>query len=194
MARQRRQSPKTQLQLRIELEHSQPLIWRVVLVPGNITLVKLHQVIQTAMGWWDGHLHEFIIDHRHYGRIFAEDPMMDIGPELLDERHKRLTTVLGGKRRFDYLYDFGDSWWHKIRVEAEVPRIEALPQAVCLGGEMACPPEDVGGIPGYFAFLETVSDPSHEEHAEILEWCGGAFDPRAFDIVATNAMLANIRL
>jgi hypothetical protein len=97
MSKIRRLGPTGLLELRIELEQSQPLIWRTVLVPDNITLIKLHSVIQAAMGWWGGHLHEFIIDHRHYGQVFDEDPFMDIGPELIDERRKKTAQAAGAQ-------------------------------------------------------------------------------------------------
>lgn len=193
MSKVRRLGPTALLELRIELEHSQPLIWRTVAVPDNITLVKLHSVIQAAMGWWGGHLHEFVIDHHHYGQVFDGDPYMDIGPELIDERRKKLLNVLGRQRQFEYLYDFGDSWWHKIRLEGTLPLTTPRPQALCLTGEMACPPEDVGGLPGYFKFVEAVSNPLHEEHAAMLDWCGGHFDPTDFDLTQTNLRLQHIK-
>lgn len=193
MSKVRRLGPTALLQLRIELEHSQPLIWRTVAVPDNITLVKLHSVIQAAMGWWGGHLHEFVIDHHHYGQVFDGEPYMDIGPELIDERRKKLLNALGRQRQFEYLYDFGDSWWHKIRLEGTLPLTTPRPQALCLTGEMACPPEDVGGLPGYFEFVEAVSNPLHEEHAAMLDWCGGHFDPTHFDLTETNLRLQHIK-
>lgn len=194
MSKIRRLGPTALLELRIELEQSQPLIWRTVAVPNNITLVKLHSVIQAAMGWWGGHLHEFVIDHCHYGQRFDEDPFMDIGPELIDERRKKLLKALGRKRQFEYLYDFGDSWWHKIRVEGVLPLTTPRPQALCLAGEMACPPEDVGGLGGYFEFLEAVTNPLHEEHDAMVEWSGGKFDPTHFDVTETNLRLQHIKL
>jgi len=51
---------------------------------------------------------------------------------------------------------------------------------VCLEGNRACPPEDCGGPWGYASLLEVIANPKHEEHAEMLEWCG-PFDPEAFD-------------
>lgn len=194
MSKIRRSGPSALLQLHIELEHSQPLIWRRVLVPDNITLIKLHSVIQAAMGWWGGHLHEFIIDHLHYGQVFDDDPTLDLGPELIDERRKKLLKLLGRKKRFEYLYDYGDSWWHGIRVEGMLPPTTPRPHAMCIAGEMACPPEDVGGLPGYFEFLEAVTNPHHEEHESMVEWCGGSFDPAACNIIEINERLKQIKL
>ena len=194
MTKIRRLGPTALLQLHIELEHSEPRIWRTVLVPDNITLIKLHSVIQAAMGWWGGHLHEFIIDQRHYGQVFDDDPTMDLGPELIDERRKKLLKLLGRKKQFEYLYDFGDSWWHRIRVEGMLPLTGPKPHAICIAGEMACPPEDVGGLGGYFEFLEAVINPQHEEHESMIEWCGGSFDPVVCNIIEINERLKQIKL
>ena len=65
--------------------------------------------------------------------------------------------------------------------------------AVCVDGQNACPPEDVGGGSGYAAFLETVSDPEHEEHEGMLTWVGGSFDPTDFDLGLANARLQKVR-
>jgi Plasmid pRiA4b ORF-3-like protein len=54
-------------QLKITLEDSQPPIWRRVQVRGDIILAKLHRIIQEAMGWYDSHLHQFIVGETYYG-------------------------------------------------------------------------------------------------------------------------------
>jgi len=87
-----------------------------------------------------------------------------------------------GKRlRFEYEYDFGDSWWHEVPFEGCL-RIE-LGQRYPLGveGERACPPEYVGGTSGYNESLEVLADPSDEQHERFVEWIGGKFDPEDFD-------------
>jgi hypothetical protein len=198
-----RQNPQTLLKLRIELLYTDPLIWRRVLVPDTITLVKLHAVIQESMGWWDSHLHEFDIAGRRYGMT---DPEWDVDPELIDEAGKKLLNVLVDQKQFDYLYDFGDSWLHRIMLEKRLPMIEQItldniipgiePQryAMCVDGENACPPEDVGGVPGYSNFLDIISNPDHEEYDEMIEWWGGSFDPEFFDIDTANKNLKRIKL
>jgi Plasmid pRiA4b ORF-3-like protein len=57
-----------------------------------------------------------------------------------------------------------------VKVEDLVPPKPDRPLVVCLAGENACPPEDVGGYPGYAEFLEALKDPAHEEHANMLRW------------------------
>ena len=86
-----------------------------------------------------------------------------------------------------YLYDFGDHWEHLIVVEQAVPR-ESIsdPLPMCVDGERACPPEDVGGAHGYTEFLMALSDPYHPEHKQWRRWAGPSFDPTAFDLDRVN--------
>jgi Plasmid pRiA4b ORF-3-like protein len=178
-------------QLRIELQDLKPSIWRSVLVPGLIKLSKLHVVLLRTMGWMGGHLHEFIIGDAHYGEPDTDFPQT---PPVLREDRNNLANSLGTLNTFRYLYDFGDGWEHKVRVEKILPPDSTARLPLCLAGANACPPEDVGGPPGYVDFIEAISDPHHDEHEAMLEWCGGAFDPYAFDLDAVNADLAQIRL
>lgn len=46
--------------LRIELREIEPRLWRRVDVPLSSTLLALHDVIQTVVGWTDSHLFEFV--------------------------------------------------------------------------------------------------------------------------------------
>jgi len=171
-------------QLKITLRDSKPPIWRRVQVPGDITLYKLHRVLQVVMGWTDSHLHQFVIDGRYYGE---PDPEFR---EVVSEKRVRLSQVVGDeKARFVYEYDFGDNWQHQIVVERILPPEEGKSYPVCLAGERAAPPEDCGGIWGYYELLQTLSNPDDPEHAQMLEWAGGPIDPEAFDLEEINQML-----
>ena len=79
-------------QLRIELLDTQPLVWRRLLVPADITLPKLDRVIQTALGWTNSHLHEFVINGTHYA-VLDPDWVDDL-PHV-DERRVVLQEALG---------------------------------------------------------------------------------------------------
>jgi Plasmid pRiA4b ORF-3-like protein len=57
---------------------------------------------------------------------------------------------------------------------------------------MCCPPEDVGGIPGFYDFLEAITDPRHPDHDERVEWHGGPFDPHYLDRDRINTVLNSI--
>jgi hypothetical protein len=167
-------------QMKITLRDIAPPVWRRIRVP-DCTLDELHDHIQTAMGWTNSHLHHFKVGEQYFG-----------DPELMQENFEefgyrdstttRLSDLVptGGRKkvRFEYEYDFGDSWWHQILVE-KVEAGNATPE--CLAGERACPPDDCGGPWGYADFCDAVTDPRHERHEELTEWLGGPFDPEAFD-------------
>ena len=154
-------------------------VCRRVAVPETITLGKLHDVIQATMGWCDRHLHEFEIAGERYG---IPDPEFDWGDPVRAERRVILVTALSGTKTFRYTYDFGDGWEHRIKVEMLLPPDPASITPHCLAGANACPPEDVGGPSGYIDFVDAVSDPDKPEHAEMVEWWGGPFDPTIFDV------------
>lgn len=95
--------------------------------------------------------------------------------------------------RLTYEYDFGDSWEHEIlleRVSEEQPDAR-YPRVI--GGKRACPPEDVGGFPGYAEFRDVIGNPQHEEYATMLEWVGGPFDAEHFDVISANDRLPRRR-
>lgn len=185
-------SPATDrvLILHIELKWIKPAIWRRVAVPEKITLGKLHVVIQTAMGWEGGHMHEFEIAGENYG---IPDPD-GWGPPVNPEARKTLVKALYGKKTFRYLYDFGDGWDHRIKVEKVLPAIACPQVPYCVDGANACPPEDVGGEPGYADFLESMADPGHPEHDDMLAWPGSTFDPTVFDWERVNQWLKEIKV
>lgn len=179
------------LQLRIQLQGVEPAVWRQVLVPESITLSKLHQVIQAAMGWRDSHLHEFEINGVRYGQ---PDPDWDLGA-VKSESSARLGQCLRNLSSFTYVYDFGDDWRHLVQVEERVRPDQPLLKPICLAGEGACPPEDVGGVPSYRHFLAVMRDPTNPEYEDFCAWIGAkSFDPGLFDIKTANAWLGRIRI
>jgi len=152
--------------LKIELLDIEPVIWRRFVVPADITLDRLHDVIQIVMGWKDSHLHEFSIGKKRY----TENP--ESKEEGLEEGKYRLVDLCKKKgRTMSYWYDFGDDWQHTITLEDSNYFDPGLDfPMVCLEGEGACPPEDVGGVPGYYEFCKVMSDPDHKEHESFSEW------------------------
>jgi hypothetical protein len=61
--------------------------------------------------------------------------------------------VITGVTEFGYMYDFGDDWKHRIIVDIK-PAEAGASYPRFLGGEHQCPPEDCGGPPGYFEFMD----------------------------------------
>ncbi len=182
-------APKTAHQLKVTIDGIRPPIWRRALVPSDISLACLHRVIQELFGWWDYHLHEYTIDGVRYGIDDGEG----WGDPPVDERRTKLATVAPKGSRFRYLYDFGDSWEHRIDVEDVVPLEAKTTYPRCLAGRRARPPEDVGGVWGYGEFLRVIADPNDEEHERMVEWAGGDFDPERCDPLDINASLTAIR-
>ena len=173
-------------QLKITLEGSKPPIWRRIQVASNITLSELHRIIQVAMGWWDCHLHQFIIHGNYFG---IPDPDWDSMDVISESGVKLAELISSEKDKFIYEYDFGDSWNHVILLEKVLPQDPGISYPVCLKGKRACPPEDCGGLWGYYNMLEAIKDPRHLEHDEILEWMGNEFDPEAFSLDEINSQL-----
>lgn len=159
-------------------------------MPGSVTLYQLHRIIQAVMGWTDTHLHEFQRGQVSYGE---SDP--EFGVRRVSERRTRLRDVLqtpGDRMR--YRYDFGDDWEHDLVLEAVAPNSAGKVQPQVLQGRRACPPEDVGGIYGYYEFLEAMGNPEHPSHQEMVDWWGGPFDAAALDLDDVNQALSRMRL
>ncbi|HUK19084.1 MAG TPA: plasmid pRiA4b ORF-3 family protein [Bryobacteraceae bacterium] len=196
------QKPKTQLyvyELRITLQEIRPPIWRLIQVPDTLWLNRLHDVLQTLIGWTDSHLHRFEKDGKYWG---VPEPDDDDGIELIDERRTTVADVLTTPGDFIlYVYDFGDNWRHNVELEKILP-VSGVVRPVCIAGERHCPPEDVGGVPGYEEFLEVIFEPGHEEYEHYVRWAGGPsplnrsvgrFQPEEFNLMAVNDALSRMR-
>lgn len=177
-------------EMKITLKGIKPPIWRRIQVRSDITLAKLHDVIQITLGWTDSHLHEFEINGVHYGSHEMDD---DFGDEIIDEKSVRLGQVAVSQTRFVYQYDFGDDWEHNIKVEKVVALTDDINIAYCVAGKRACPPEDCGGVCGYMNMLEILAGPECEERSEWNEWLDDEFDPEGFDIQKVNKKLQRLR-
>ncbi len=134
---------------------------------------------------YDSHLHEFTIGKKRYTEY----------PEYKDDGLEcgkyRLGNLIKQKNRtFVYLYDFGDGWEHDLILEENsFINLQQHSEIVCVDGDRACPPEDVGGVTGYFDFCTAISDPEHEEHEGYFEWIGKKFDIETFNIDNVNLEL-----
>lgn len=177
-------------QLKITLRGvSKPPVWRRIAVQADLTLGLLHEVIQQAMGWEDGHMHVFSTPRGDYG---IRDP--ELGHA--DEGKVTLAQVLARPgARMSYTYDFGDDWEHDIVLEKVLPPHPAASLS-CLAGKGACPPEDCGGVWGYASLKEALADPDHQEHEDLLDWLGldsaADFDPADFRLDEVNARLGQL--
>lgn len=181
---------ETIARLHIVLADTDPLIWRRVDVPVDASLKMLHDVIQGAMGWLDYHLWEFEADDKRYG---LPDPDWD-DDTLFAAKNIKLKTLLDrGVRQLLYTYDMGDNWEHVVTVEAVETGQPATKYPRYVDGERRAPPEDVGGTPGFEAFLDAIAKPRSRDHKEAVEWHRGCYG-EDFDPERINELAAKLRI
>lgn len=174
----------TVYQLKISIRGIRPPIWRRLIVYADTTLIDLHKIIQTAMGWTNSHLHLFDDGRNEYA---SESFQLDY---TISANNVKLNEILKKEKdKVYYLYDMGDSWEHEILPEKILDANEYDQIPLCIKGRRNCPPEDCGGIGGYKELLEILKDPNHEGYDGMLEWLGGEYDPEYVDEAEINKVL-----
>jgi hypothetical protein len=181
------------LQIKIELEGSQPSVWRRFLVRDDIMLIELHNTIQTVMGWWDSHLHLFTFGKKSYStpseETFGLEKNLDVETTLFSD------AIGSNVKSFRYDYDFGDGWRHILTIEKVLGPEKVMgdvPQ--CLEGANACPPEDVGALPGFEEFKKAMQKPKSDEFKDQVEWYGSIFQAESFCPNLVNRELRHLQL
>lgn len=169
----------------------EPPIWRRIQVPARYSFWDLHVAIQDAMGWLDYHLHAFRLRPKHKRRsIEIGIPTGEVSAyiEVIPGWETPITDHFTEPGQIiQYEYDFGDSWYHEVLFEGILLRTKGDKYPKCLDGERACPPEDCGGVDGYYQLVEILQDPNHAEHEEMVEWLKGhaknyhPYNPDEFD-------------
>ncbi|WP_425414445.1 plasmid pRiA4b ORF-3 family protein [Paucisalibacillus globulus] len=180
----------TALEMKITLRLQNRKIYRKLIVPINITFSQLHDVIQTAFGWENYHLHEFYIFDNKKSNL----PLNPNHPAFNEEGYKPIANLVCDQEAFNYgdgnilkkmdhtvklseympanvtyIYDFGDSWIHDIQVERVIEDYDKN-YPICVDGEGNTPPEDVGGEGGYEVFLEIMADQNHPDYGYMKAW------------------------
>jgi hypothetical protein len=176
----------------VSLKGSTPSIWRSLLVPADYTLDKVAVCILTAMGWSNSHLHAFRQGKKEYLDISSEDgsEYFEGEPRPFEESNFTLKQLVeNGKEAIVFEYDFGDCWIHEILISEQLIVPAGKKTSVCTGGEYACPPDDCGGIDGYYRMLDILSDPEHEEFKEMSVWLGDKFDMFSLNTSKINKSL-----
>lgn len=173
-------------ELRVTLRDIHPPIWRSVIVPADMPLAALHEVLQVAFGWQNSHLHDFEVAGIRFAEVSDDD-----ADEMLavDEQGAPLGAVAHEGSTFLYRYDYGDDWEHDVLVE-RLRSDGGGPLITCTGGARACPPEDCGGVPGYLNLVKALADATHPEHQELRTWVGPRYSSEHFDAAAVNKQLA----
>jgi len=175
----------------VTLDGIVPPIWRQLDVPARVTLAKLHDLLQVALGWTNSHLHVFEIGDERIAVPFELEQLAD-GSITRSARLVTLGDVIDhGVRRFGYMYDLGDSWRHSVDIEDVRDDVDGGGWARCLDGARSSPPEDCGGVEGYARLLDLLFDPHHPEFEDVRRWVG-RFEPDRFDIREVNAALSAV--
>ena len=183
--------------VRLDLHGAKPPVWRRLELPGDLTLPRLHDVVQAAMGWYNSHLHRFRTGSDHRSPHFVTHFDIEEGADGTLEDDVRLDQLLSEKGdELWYEYDFGDGWDHRLVVEEVLD--EAPPTARCTAGRLACPPEDCGGMGGYEELAAWVRNGYDDvqlpgvfdDAAHAHDWLPIDWHPDHFDIEETNAALA----
>lgn len=164
--------------IKITLTEVKPLVWRRVQLPSSLRLPAVADILLTAMGWAGTHLWAFERDELMYVPRDASDGWSSPGD--VDAEKVSLGKLLPEVgSRVDFSYDFGDGWRHRVVTEAIQP---APSEVKVLAGRNNCPPDDVGGPWGYADFVAAITNVEHPEHQEMLDWVGGSFDPKHFEL------------
>ena len=171
---------------------TKPPVWRKIVVPETISMLKFHEVIQAAFGWENSHLFEF----RYAGQIACAIGIPDESdPEVLNASSISLRKIIHENgQKCTYIYDFGDNWVHSVILE----RIsqEKIKKADCLAGKGACPPEDCGGVAGFESLKKILADPDNPEHLEMKEWLSlgpnDTWESNEFDLEDTSELVLSV--
>jgi hypothetical protein len=178
--------PGSAVRLTVALLWVDPPIWRRVVVPAQVSLADLHGVVQLAMGWQDSHLHEWRVGGERYG--VSQPGGWGFDDDLIDERSVSLLDAAPPGSKLEYVYDFGDSWEHEVVVEAVLSPDEVGAVPRCEDGAKAGPPEDIGGVPGYYELVDALREPDSSEWATELAETFAGFDSEAFSVERVNQL------
>lgn len=174
------------LRFRIELQESDPLIWREIEVPGDYTFWDLHVAIQDAMGWLDYHLHRFTMPHPRtkQERVFGIHNLSQDCDDPPGWAHQVASMFTFRNDTALYEYDFGDDWRHTVRLVDAVRRDFKLRYPRCVGGERACPPEDCGGIHSFGKIVAGLATKTLDK--DLRAWLPKGYNPARFDPAAVR--------
>ncbi|NMB43035.1 MAG: plasmid pRiA4b ORF-3 family protein [Clostridiales bacterium] len=175
-------------QIKIELDGARSPIWRRCFVPAGITFSQLGILLNEMMGWSGYHMFSFSFPSMDV--MIKENPTSIFGNrDIRDSTRIIIDEFLDKEERFNYIYDFGDDWFHKLTVEMIMDDYPLnYPKVIEYSGD--CPIEDSGGIDGYYEILEILEKPSHPDYENIKRWVDINY-PGEYDVEEVNELLRN---
>jgi hypothetical protein len=146
---------------------------RRLIVPANIELSDLSNVLINVFNWRGYHLHDFtILDESKENPILTivnSEEGLEIEDDAIMETGCRLSEFFPKYKFINYQYDFGDCWNHLIKLVRVIDDYDDE-SPYLLEAKGQTPPEDVGGITGFTEFREGILDPKHEEYEHYRRW------------------------
>lgn len=178
------------LQFRVSVKDVKPEIWRKLLVSSDVTLERLHAILQILMGWRDNHLYAFVTNGKRY---FPPSEHDDEAMGKKNSIRTKLSKIVAKEAvAITYEYDFGDRWEIELCNEPSNEGFQQKQLTECIEGSRHGPIEDSGGSREYMEKARIYGNPRHKRYQEIRAFIGPTFDPEAFDLLRTNEMLKEI--
>ncbi len=182
------------LQLRVFLvPHrgcADPGIFRRLLVADTLTFYQLHCILQLSFGWTNSHCHQFESPFEPNLSITNLGESYDETERITDSRKVKIRPYLHENAFMVYTYDMGDYWQHGIFVEQVKEAEPGHTYPVCVEGAKSCPPEDCGGMYGYWDLVAAMKKGKGLSFQEYVRWLGSVYDPLAFDLTEINKKLS----
>ncbi|MDR2140705.1 MAG: plasmid pRiA4b ORF-3 family protein [Deltaproteobacteria bacterium] len=182
---------------KIELKEIKPKIWRKFFVPSDVSLAMFHEAIQQVMGWLNYHFYSYKLSGVEYLNPDPHGLLSEIpNTKEIDLKKVKLYEFYPYfESNFEYLYDFGDGWTHRLKViDTDYTPLNSDLIFGCLAGARRCPIEDCGGTRGYYEVLKILADKNHEEYEDTLIWAPEGYDPEKFDLKAVNNRLMLVQI
>lgn len=171
--------------VKVTIEDTHPPVWRRLALPESITYKDLHNILQTAFGWYDCHLHDFSFPNSYHRVVMSGEDKESPGDVL--EKNAIIDDDLKAYKWIRYTYDFGDDWRHRITFEKEDPMYSSrFPKVIKWKGDNFN--EDVGGVWGAYDFQREKEQGTDEDDDCFME------PRRPFNLNAVNERLADMKI
>lgn len=174
------------IRLRLEIQHTDPKVWRRVDVPIDYTLDDLDPVMQVAFEWDGDHLSGYQFTTPALAKLGLEGPFAWRLPDEQVIMGLPLLKIHAAKvKRFQYTYDYGDSWNHIVTILRVLDAKPGVTYPHLVAGATAAPIEDLSGHWGYYRMVEVAEDPKHPDRPDYEERFGAewldSYDINHFD-------------
>lgn len=162
---------------KITLNGTLPVIWRRIHVPADYDFYQFSVAIQQAMGWAGYHSYHFRMHHPRTSNpttIGRRDVIVrpeDLLAIFVSETDARISTYFTHENALAiYRYDEVDGWEHTVRMEGILQKDPSISYPICVDGRGHCPPENCGGVDGFYELLQVLREPKHPQYAEKLKF------------------------